>query len=138
MKKTSVIFILLVLIFEFSACTPEQRTPDDGTWYCAELQAQFSVNKGVGFVSTDYVHSVDEYENYIIVGGDRIAALLSNDRGSMDVHIICQESNNLRYGLGEIIYSLEFVNLSATEYIVEDETGKRYTFLRIGDAPMDD
>lgn len=138
MKKSTALLIFLLLIFGLSACTPKQRTPHEGTWYCAELQAQFSVSKGDGFVSTDYVHTVDEYENYIIVDGDRIAALLSNDRGSMDVHIICQESNNLRYGLGEIIYSLEFVNLSDTEYIVEDETGKRYAFLRIGDTPTDD
>ena len=137
MKRTSALLIFLCAFLELSACMPVQRTPNDGVWYCADLQAQFSVDKGDGFVSMDYVHTVDEAENYIIVDGDRIASLLSNDRGSMDVHIICQEPNNLCYGLGEIIYSLKFVNLSDTEYTLKDETGKQYTFLRIGDTPSD-
>ena len=137
MKRCIVFLIVLLMLFGLAACTPEQRTPDDGIWYCADLQAQFSVDKGDGFVSIDYVHTVDEYENYVIVDGDRIAALLSNDRGSMDVYISCQEPNNPHYGLGELIYWLKFVNLSDTEYTLKDETGKQYTFLRIGDTPTD-
>ena len=131
MKRVSVLLILLVLIFELTACEFEQRIPNNGTWYCSELQAQFSIDQEDGYVSKDYVHTVDESENYVIVDGDRIAALLSNNRGSINVYIICQEPDNLRYGLGEIIYSLEFVNLSDTEYTLKDETGNIYTFIQV-------
>lgn len=137
MQKVSVLLILLLLILGLSACTPEQRTPNEGTWYCAELQSQFSVDRGNGFVPKDDVNAVDESENYVIVDGDRIAALLSNDRGSIQVYIICQESDNPHYKLGDIIYSLEFVDLSNTEYILKDEAGKIYTFLRVDDESCD-
>ena len=124
-----VLTFLLLLIPGLSACTPEQRMPNEGTWYCAELQAQFSVDRRDGFVSKDDVNAVDESENYVIVDGDRIASLLSNDRGSTKVYIICQEPDNLHYGLGEIIYSFEFVNLSDAEYTLKDEEGKVFTFI---------
>jgi hypothetical protein len=45
--------------------------------------------------------------------------------------IVCQESDNAKFALGEVIYSLDVVSLSETEYVLEDDAGKQYTFVRI-------
>ena len=138
MKRCSVLFIVLSLLFGLSACELEDPFPSDGIWYCAELQAQFTMTKGDTFVSPDDEYFVDESENYIIVNGDRIAAILGSDPGATYVWIVCQEWDHPDFDCGEIIYSFDFVSLSDTEYILEDDAGKQYTFLRIGDTPTDD
>ena len=139
MKKCNVLLIVLLLLLKLSACTLEERIPTDGVWYCAELQAQFTVYHGTDYIPIDATPFVDpladESENYIIVNDDRIAALWGNDRGSTKVSISCQEPDHPDFDLGEIIYLLEFVSLSDTEYVLKDDAGKQYTFMRIGDTP---
>ena len=78
----------------------------------------------------DYLVDNDESGNYVVVDGDKIACSWGNDRGSPMVYIMCQESNNTHYGLGEYVYILEFVCLSDLEYVLKDKSGKEYTFVR--------
>ena len=146
MKRCSVLFVVLSLLFGLSACQSEYPIPteypipSEGVWYCAELQAQFTRRKTGGFVSPydeDDEYFVDESKNYVIVNGDRIATGLESDRGASYVWITCQEPDHPDFYEGEIIYSFDFVSLSDTEYILKDDAGKRYTFLRIGDTPTD-
>ena len=138
MKRYSGLLIVLSLLFGLSACNLKYPIPNDGVWYCEELQAQFTMSQVDTFVSPDDEFFVDESEDYVIVNSDRIAALLESDRGATYVWIICQEWEHPDFGCGEIIYSFEFVSLSDTEYVLKDDTGKQYTFLRIGDTPTDD
>lgn len=138
MKRCSVLLIVLTLLLGLSACKLEERIPTDGIWYCAELKAQLMWDHVDDFVSPDDEFSVDESENYVVVNGDRIAALWGNDRGSIRVDVVCQEPNHPDFYEGETIYRFNFVSLSDTEYVLEDDTGKQYTFVRIGDTPTDD
>jgi hypothetical protein len=43
MRRFGMWLILLLIVFGLSACTntPIQVCPDDGVWYCEEMQAQF-------------------------------------------------------------------------------------------------
>ena len=113
MRKCIAILLFLIMVIGLSGCELEQRIPTDGVWYCAELQAQFTV-----FTATELLHH----------GG--------NDRGSIRVGILCsEESNPNYYYLCELICAFIFVSLSDTEYVFEDDDGKQYTFIRIGDTP---
>ena len=107
--------------------------PNDGVWDCEELQAQFKLGQGDGFASPDGEYVVDASEDYVVINGDRIATAMDSDRGAKYVLIICQELDHPDFYCGEVIYSFNFVSLSGTEYVLKDDTGKHYTFLRIGD-----
>lgn len=135
MRKCIAILILLILVIGLYGCEFEQRIPTDGVWYCEELQAQFTVYERPGYVDPDWRPYVDENESYIIIDGDRIAASWGNDRGSIRVGILCSEESNPNYYLGQLICAFNFVSLSDTEYVLEDDDGTQYTFVRIGDTP---
>ena len=60
MKKCIAIFLLLIMVIGLSGCEFEQRIPTDGVWYCAELQAQFTVYKRPGYVDPDWRPVADE------------------------------------------------------------------------------
>lgn len=142
MRRFAALLLLLVLAIGLSGCEREQRIPTDGVWYCEELQAQFTVYERPGYVDPDWRPVADEQgnyedenESYIIIDSDRIAAMWENDRGSIIVRIHCCEERNPNYRLNEVICSFDFASLSDTEYVLEDDDGKRYTFIRIGDTP---
>lgn len=142
MRRCIAFLLLLVLAIGLSGCEWEQRIPTDGVWYCEELQAQFTVYERPGYVDPDWRpvadeqgNYVDENESYIIIDGDRIAASWANDRGSISVWIHCCEERNPNYRLGEELCSFIFVSLSDTEYVLKDDDGTQYTFIRIGDTP---
>jgi hypothetical protein len=138
MKCRNIFPILLLLLFGLSACNLEYPIPTDGVWYCEELQAQFTFEQGDGFASPNEEYAVDVSTDYVIVNDDRIAATLASDRGATYVWIMCQELDHPDFDCGEIIYSFEFVSLSGTEYVLKDDAGKHYTFLRIRDTSTDD
>lgn len=125
-----VLLVCVICIFS-TACSPTERVPQSGTWYCSELQAQFTAVPSNASLPDDYLVDNDESGVYVIVDGDKVACSWCNDRGSSKVYISCQETNNSRYELGELVYSLEFVRISASEYVLSDENGKEYTFVRI-------
>lgn len=137
MKRGTILLVALTLLLGLSACQSEYPFPNEGIWYCADLQAQFTMGKGNTFVSRGDGLFVDKTKNYAIVNGERIAASLWSDRGSKYVWISCEEPDHPDFYEGETIYSFVFVSLSDTEYVLEDDTGKRHTFLRIGDTPTD-
>jgi hypothetical protein len=138
MKRSNILLTVLALLFGLSSCKLEYPHPTDGVWYCEELQAQFTFGQGDIFDSSDDIFDVDESENYIVVNNDRIASRLNSDLGAKYVMIVCMESNHPDFYFREAIYSLEFVSLSGTEYVVKDKEGKEYIFLRISDTPTDD
>lgn len=112
------LFMLVICAF-LVGCTPVYYAPDSGTWYCEELQAQFIAD------------DPDEAGTYVIVGGDKIVCAIDLQKNSKHFAILCQESDNNKYDLGEVIYALEVVSLSDSEYVLKDEEGKEYIFVRI-------
>ena len=139
MKRCVVSLIVVSLLFWLSACASvESPIPADGVWYCAELQAQFTFGLESIYYLTDNILVVDESKNYVIVNNDKIASRVRTDRGASYVLIVCQEENQPDFYFDEIIYELEFVYLSDTEYVLEDNSGKQYSFVRIGDTPTED
>ena len=146
MKKKTVLCMVLVAVMVLavflglSACTREWCIPPDGVWCCEELQAQFNMDWLDGYhgYPDEEVPAVDETDNYVIVNGDRIAALWGSDPGSIKVSIFCQEPNHPDFDLGETIYYLEFVKRTETECVLKDDAGNLYTFVRVDDSPSDD
>lgn len=128
MKTTKTVFvsILMALCVIFFGCSNVRRVPDCGKWYCEDLQAH------VNFDLPDDWDPLNNDESgvYIVEDGEIIACVWTNDPGSSNIYISCQESDHDRYRLGEIIYCLEFVSLSDSEYVVKDDAGKQYTFVR--------
>lgn len=140
MKRCSVLFFLLLPVLGLFACTYnyEPWTPDTGVWYCSDLNARFTFGDNGDPTDPNYIPTIDEEDNHIIINGDRIASLCGRRYGSEKVTIICQEEEHPDYKVGDTICAFDFVSLSDTEYVLKDETGKRYTFVRIGDTPSDD
>lgn len=136
MRRCGVWLILLLIVFGLSACTHKQVCPEDGVWYCEELQAQFYMNWEDDFADDEFPIA-DETVTYVIVNGDRIAAGCGYYKWSEVVSIYCLEQNHPVYDFGEDIYSMECVRLTDTEYVLKDlkDEGKYYTFVRIGDVP---
>lgn len=124
--KLKLIFALLSLCVLLGGCVQRYYAPDSGTWYCEELQAQFIASEPDDF----YPLNNDESGIYVIVDGDKIAAAIDLQMYSKHFAIVCQESNNQKYDLGEVIYAFEVVRLDDSEYVLKDEEGKEYTFVR--------
>ncbi|MBQ9838299.1 MAG: hypothetical protein IJO56_02210 [Oscillospiraceae bacterium] len=112
--------------------------PDDGVWYCADLQAQFTFGIEYDYSDPDSIPTVDEDQNYIIINGDRIAATCGGLPNSGSVKIYCQEEDNAQYRMGDRILEFGFVRLTDTEFVLKDDDGTQYTFVKIGDTPSDD
>ena len=72
----------------------------------------------------------DDSGVYVIVDNDKIACAWDTNRGTPTMYINCAETDNKRYDLGEIIYKLEVVSLTDSEYVLRDEQGNEYTFIR--------
>lgn len=121
------VFLLLALCALLAACVPEFYAPDSGTWYCEELQAQFIADASHRYQLQD---NSQEPGTYVIVDGDKIRCVIDLQRYSKHFAIVCQEADNEKYDLGEAIYELEVVSLSDSEYVLEDDDGKKYTFVR--------
>ncbi len=141
-KAIITIVVLLVLnvllVFGINSCMAHmyrQRLPMEGVWYCEQLQAQFTYRTIDGYLAPEDIPPVDENENYVIVNGDRIAALIGHNHGSDYVTIICQEFNHPEYAVGESIYAFTSVSYSDTAFVLKDDAGQQYTFLRIADTP---
>lgn len=95
-----------------------EYAPRDGVWHCETLQITLSFTP--------------EENSYITIDGEEILCACGNDIGSPDIYLLCQESGNKRYSLGEIIFWGEYVSLDKDVYILEDHyTGELYHFLRV-------
>ena len=96
----------------------EEYTPRDGVWYCEELKMRLSFSK--------------EHLSTVVVGGEELQCACINDIGSDNIYVLCQESDNQVYALGELILCLEYVSLDGEAYTVKDHrTEETYIFLRL-------
>lgn len=126
MKKGDVLIVMLSVLLLLSSCTGPARTaypmPDEGTWYCSELE----------------VYLVFDRENQVckpstaIINGEEITCICSSELYTQYISLICQETGVPGVGLGDSLYWWTLIEYSDTEMLLEDyETGQQYSFLRV-------
>ena len=124
MKKIDILLLLIfvggLLLVVFGVflltCTPPDYYPDEGVWYCAELQMQLD------FGGDD--------ESFAIVNGEKIMCGCGADRGSTWLMVGNIDVNCTQFRLGEAVWGGTFVSLDDTKLIIKDDTGVEYTFYR--------
>lgn len=116
-KGIQVISIFILLITVLVGCRPDQYEPEEGIWFCEELQIQLSY---------------EQYTNsFAIINGEKILASCGSDRGVPYLYVSCKETENPRHRLGEEIFTAKIISLSETEFVVYDEESlQRYVFIR--------
>ena len=116
-----VIFTLALIVFValfVTTCRPVSYFPDEGKWYCKELEMQLDFSS--------------DGDCFIVQNGEKIRCAFVNHRGSDFLSVGCQEYDSVYFALGEEILSVKLINLNVSELIVEDtDSGKTYTFLRV-------
>lgn len=106
-----------LIIGMLASCAPTTYFPEEGHWYCAELQMQLDFG--------------DDGDCYVIINGKKMACGCGADSGSKWLSVGCQEVNCDYCDLGEEIFGAIFVSLSETELVVQSkDNGTEYTFLR--------
>lgn len=91
--------------------------PEDGIWYCEELDMQLSFS-----ISDD---------SYIVIDGEKVICSVRNNRGSETFSLLIQESGVPNYKLGDAVFHGEHVSLTEEAFTVKDlDSGKQYVFIR--------
>lgn len=113
------LLVLFTVVSILAACTPAVFFPEEGEWYCEELEMQLAFDAASEcFVTRD---------GYII----QCACII--DRGSEWLFVGCQEANCEYCALGEELFLAQFVRLDDTRLTVKEvDSGNEYTFLRVG------
>ena len=92
--------------------------PEEGVWFCEELQMQMDFNKGGS--------------TYAVVEGQKITCVVSNDRGSTHVSIVCNEPQHDTYNLDHVFFSGIYKDLTDSQFILKEVKNKTiYVFKRI-------
>ena len=116
-----VIFGLVCAYFGFAAQGTDEAaecTPQEGEWYCTELQMQLSFS--------------DQGQSTVIIDGNTISCTWENDIGSHDIYVLCQEVDHPSYKLGELLFWFKYVSLDDGTYVVSDhESGELCYFIKI-------
>ena len=111
-----VVALLCGFIFLSVVLDNPQWVPEEGTWYCEELQIQLACDVGISSITVD---------------GETVVCGWQNDRGSKFFFVYSVQSHSL-YSRGEVIFEGEAITLDDREFCVEDTaTGERYIFTRI-------
>ena len=119
-----VIASILALIFTFYAylllfTEPQEWMPQEGAWYCEELQMQITFVEG--------------YECYAIVDGTKLPCQACCDKGSMSfyVSVFTLEPDD-SIPLGKDVFEGKRIELTETEFTVLDlNTDKEVVFVRV-------
>lgn len=110
------IVINLLGIAFISSTTIMDYFPEEGQWYCEELQLMVPFDSSL--------------ECYIIKNGEKIICGCGNDRGSSWLSVCCQDEDQEYYVLGEEVFGGEFVKLEENILIIfEPQSGREYTFI---------
>lgn len=99
-------------------CTAAEFYPEDGEWYCEELQIQLSFD-GLG-------------DCYYLIGEEKISCACGSDKGSRWLSVGCQETDSANFELGEEVFGAEFVSLDGNKLVVYDPSAEtEYVFYRV-------
>ena len=121
MKKLWMILLLgpivyLVILFANIAYIP-QYEPDEGIWFCEELQIQLDYNGG---------------NETFIEEGEMLHCGCGSDRGVNEIQVSCEQRNHPTYELGELVFRAEIKQLTDKKMTVfKLTTGEEYIFVRI-------
>ena len=127
---TSVVLVVglsLVVYYSFLYCIHKQYYPNEGIWYCEEIQTQINFSPPESTVFLDN----DQSGIYVIKDDDKIACTINVYPGSPQIIIRCQDTANPHYDVGKAIYILTYEALTDEIYVVKDKSGNVYTFVRV-------
>ena len=117
--RNSCIFITIIVIVALVVvtCKPVEYFPDEGEWYCEELEMQLAFGS--------------DGNCFVMINGQEMKCGCGSDKGSNYLSVGCQELNCDHCYLGEEIFCATFVSLNNTVLIVEDvSSGIQYSFVR--------
>lgn len=123
MKKNTAMRCLIILaivlaasLVVFSGCVEYKNwMPQDGPWFCEELQLQISFSYG---------------DSYAVIGETQVRCDCINDPGSKSFFVITQEESD-GLEIGTCLLEAEYVELTDSVFVVKEcRTGTIYTFLR--------
>lgn len=118
-KNASCFIIVIIVMVLVLACAPTEFFPDEGKWYCEELEMQLAFG--------------NDDDCFVIRNGRKMKCACGSDRGSNYLSVGCQEFGCEYCYLGEEIFGATFVSLDETMLVVKDvNNGKEYVFTRIG------
>ena len=111
----AILLILAVLISVF--CFPARSLPEEGEWYCSELDMKLSFS----------IHG----KTLLSQNGEKVLCIRSVEHGSTWIDIICDETDNPNFAFGEAVFSGEILKLKNNLFIIQSRNGVEYTFRRI-------
>ena len=111
----AILLILAVLISLF--CFPARSLPEEGEWYCPELDLKLSFS----------IHG----KTLLSHNGEEVLCIRAVEHGSTWIDIICDETGNPNFAFGEAVFSGEILKLKNNLFIIQSSNGVEYTFRRI-------
>ena len=117
-SRIQVLVLFMLFTVLCAGCTAKQYEPEDGIWYCEELEMQLSYDK--------------DGQSYVVENGEKIICACGSDKGVPYLFVSIQEVHHSSYSLGEEIFCAKIISVSETEFVVYDENNERqYIFSRI-------
>jgi len=113
--------LFFALIHLALMCFFQDRTfvPESGIWFCDELQIQLSYEPGI--------------VSYCVENGKKILCTNSTDRGSSAIYVLWQGEKTATKSVGDMVFFGRCIGFDENKmHIVENGSGKKYTFKRIG------
>lgn len=119
MKRIFYLLICVILLLFLTGCYTDWM-PQEGDWFCEELQIQISFDDG---------------ESYFVYDGEKIQCDCINDRGSKSFFVISQAFDIDDLPVGTELFSAEYVELTDSIFTVKEEsTGIEYIFVKVNNA----
>lgn len=116
-KKVLLLFFMLIILLPLFGCTEYTFFPEDGEWYCDELQLLLSFS--------------NPNNCYVKVNDEMIRCAAGSDKGSSWLSVGCQDTDSNYYALGEEVFGGEFIYLDDEQLILFDpENNMQYIFIR--------
>lgn len=110
MKKIGIMIMLLV--FAITACSFQTKSPEEGEWYCEELELLLDFSDSYGVEPVKYYHKDGSYE----------AGIYMKDYGN-GIHI-CSKDGKKNYLIGK------FKSHNDNFVVTENSTGQEYVFTK--------
>ena len=119
-RKLFVIICIIGLMLILVQCKPDQTYPEEGIWYCAELQMQICREKD----------RTERYTHAIIDGEKRNCALYT-DYGNRFFSVVYMYEVDEKYE-STTLYRGEFISFNDEKIVTRDtQTQTEYVFVRV-------
>lgn len=119
-RKLFIIICIIGLMLTLVQCKPYQTFPQEGIWYCEELQIQICFDK-----------DREKRNTYAIIDDEKINCVLYTDYGNRYFSIVCQDMITGKYDSADY-YAGEFISFNDERIITRDtQTQTEYVFVRV-------